>query len=100
MPQGKEVHKEYMRARRSQDKVHKDGSQSEGSQMPLGYRSKFLSYEEGIKVQLNVVNTLKGMSGWLDTEPRHRCEIQAFRGLNTGFTPNGGDLGELKKICR
>jgi len=46
---------------------------------PLFPPSKFLSPEQDMIVQENVVNTLKGMSG---------VRLQQFMGLSNTFTPN------------
>jgi len=87
MPQSKEVHKDYMRERRKGSQ--KGGFTTKGSQDPMLYLdgtkallftpSKFLSQEQDVKVQENVLNTMKLMSG---------SRLQQFRGLGNVFTPN------------
>jgi len=68
-----------MRKRRS----NKVGSNSIGSNTQdvtlIFPPSKFLSIEEDRKVQENVVNTLKTMSG---------SRLQQFRGLSNTYIPN------------
>ena len=93
--QKREYQKEYMRRKRSNktEDVRPDLLDPNVRPLSLYSPSKFLSYEEDLKVQQNVVNTLKVMSG---------SRRQQFEGLTNTFIPNkyrtDADISNLKVL--